>query len=171
MSGAALIPHFILWGKNHGLSPADSGRPTDGFQRNLLASLNLWEITTWDDEVAESPSCISIRRSEGVITRSEGPFAFSGEFISLSGIPKTPSDPLKSPFEGEKGHPDLRKGRSEGAKARSRELKRPSATPFGPSTRPKGGSERPKAALAGLFGGLEGPKGTIDPSNALEVPA
>ena len=44
MSGAALIPHFIRLGENHGLSPADSGRPTDGFQRNLLASLNLWEI-------------------------------------------------------------------------------------------------------------------------------
>jgi hypothetical protein len=114
---------------------------------------------------------ITIGRSEGVIARSEGPFAFSWEFISLSGIPKAPSDPLKSPFEGEKGHPDLRKGRSEGAKARSRELKRPSARPFGPSTRPKGGSERPKAALAGLFGCSEGPKGTIDPSNALEVPA
>jgi hypothetical protein len=44
MSGAAWIPPFSRVGEAPGFSPTDSGRPTDGFQRNLLASLNLREI-------------------------------------------------------------------------------------------------------------------------------
>ena len=83
MSGAALIPHFIRLGENHGLSPADSGRPTDGFQRNLLAFLNLWEIRpisapdrfSTEEWGQENPS---IHSSVPILLSMSSGFAFLG---------------------------------------------------------------------------------------------